>query len=1399
MKYRDYFSIDKDYLPTVNPEALKTKDKDFWKTFYPHKTFVKLLNDVESVLSRKKKQSIWVEGAYGTGKSHAVLTLKKILDSSEEEMRSYFERYKDNLSEDLFNKLQNIKNQGKILTIHRYGSSGITSDNHLIVALQESIKLAMKEQGIEDNAEESLKDCIINWLSDTDNKSYFDNLIKNKYSYKFDGDTVDTLLNKLRTFSGDNIISLINKIFFVADEVGITAMKLDIKGLCSWISNVIKNNNLKAIVFIWDEFTEYFNKNKQALTGFQQLVELSNTQPFYMVIVTHKSEALFHDTDSDKQKILDRFVQPTCNIELPENMAFQLMGAALKKTSDENKLKEWLMYANDLNSNLSTSKKLVITAANITEKELYDILPIHPYTALLLKYLSTAFESNQRSMFDFIKNDMGDEIKGFQWFIDNYGPLDSWPYLTIDMLWDFFYEKGKEHLASDIRIILDSYNRLSKNNLTEEENRVFKTILLLQAISNRVGDSVEVLTPNDKNLSNAFDGTELENNAISIAERLVKYGCIFKKPNGINKFQYSSIIASGDSSAIEKEKQKLKDSKKTQDFIIEGGLEDSLNFSSYLKLRFPKKCATIDNFKKVFLDTKSSPNMSGINVVVTFAKDDSEAIALRKQISEAQFDENIIVIDTSTTVLGGDSLEQYFDNSSNAAYQRGKDNGLASDYDRRASEVLRKWNERISKGEYILHTNQCVQGKRLSNYDELINELKDINLKRYPLGLENFKVIENLYTSSTLLVGAQCGIRQETTGTFRATVDVNKLETNLAGAWRLPEGEKYWEDKPNLLISKIKMRIEQEINKCFEEQGNIGISHLYDILKSKPFGFMPCNLTAFMMGFLLKEYATPAYRWSDGNLSDNMSEAHLKDMIKEVIDLQINNNPRYKEKYIKKMTAEERKFIEVTAGIFNIPEFKCNSIEQVREGVRDKLKDLSFPLWTLNYVFDGKNILTDASTLSKIIDSYCGVANSKNYSTSNTQSTELDIALSIGKECIQNEQIENDLKLLISRDNCRHGMQKYLEDYKNGILIDLANQINDHDDYLNLLKAKFDAADANWVWNKDTVNKQIDELILEYSIVAESYDYSIHTNSYNKCIMEWKDKVQSIKIPYDLLTLNVNENLNTFLTILYEIKRNGELDSFNKEKFLKCLTTTKEDFNNLCTNQNEIFKKTCLTMLEGLEEEHINNIFRALPNNGIFLQNKSEFAEKVAQTRDDYISHLGREKLRNLWKFKTDSESPRDWSEKYVTPILCMMEDEDESYAKEIFNILLKVNPDSREVKRATKFIDEKMQKDWLNNRENQDKCFMMKIAKKYAVVCDSADEIRNMLKAYVSNDVYDWYPNIVVENKVKDYAEKQYKKGINQKAIEKIKSMDSEKLKKYLIDLVKENVNVGIEIINDK
>ena len=91
-KYREYFNIDPDFFAQVNEAVIETQP-NIWQKYYPHATFVKLIKDTVSVLSRQQKLSIWVEGAYGTGKSYAVLTLKKLLDANEKDTKAYFEKY----------------------------------------------------------------------------------------------------------------------------------------------------------------------------------------------------------------------------------------------------------------------------------------------------------------------------------------------------------------------------------------------------------------------------------------------------------------------------------------------------------------------------------------------------------------------------------------------------------------------------------------------------------------------------------------------------------------------------------------------------------------------------------------------------------------------------------------------------------------------------------------------------------------------------------------------------------------------------------------------------------------------------------------------------------------------------------------------------------------------------------------------------------------------------------------------------------------------------------------------------------------------------------------------------------------------------------------------------------
>ena len=163
-KYRDYFDIDPEYFSQVNEDIINNQP-DYWKKFYPHETFVRLVKDTISILSRKQKVSLWVEGAYGTGKSHAVLTLKKLLEAPEEDTRQYFDRFSNQLSKDLFNSFQQIKSgQQKILTVHRYGSSNIYGDRDLVFAIQESISNALSAAGLQGGGS-ALKDSAIKWLS----------------------------------------------------------------------------------------------------------------------------------------------------------------------------------------------------------------------------------------------------------------------------------------------------------------------------------------------------------------------------------------------------------------------------------------------------------------------------------------------------------------------------------------------------------------------------------------------------------------------------------------------------------------------------------------------------------------------------------------------------------------------------------------------------------------------------------------------------------------------------------------------------------------------------------------------------------------------------------------------------------------------------------------------------------------------------------------------------------------------------------------------------------------------------------------------------------------------------------------------------------------------------------
>lgn len=1174
MSYREYFDIDPEYFPQVDKKIIE-EQPDLWKKFYPHPSFIQLLKSMVDVLARKQKLSIWVDGAYGTGKSHAVFTLKKLIEASDEEINSYFERYK--LDDFLCKKLLTQKNEGKILVCHRYGSSDIQSDTDLIVAIQEGVEKALFDAGIENAANSSLKNSLVRYFGDEENKQSFDIYAKGKYRTVLGGDTADNILKKLNEYEEESLNALIEKVFKVPVVKGGFAMNTG--ELCDWIREVIKKNNLKELVFIWDEFSEYFENNMHHLTGFQQISELAATAPFCLMIVTHKAEGYFSDGDPDKRKILDRFVSPV-HISLPENIAFELMHEALKVTDDADKAEKWEKHKKSLDHRTMQSRTVVKNKIGLTDKDLSNVLPIHPYAALILQHISIYYTSTARSMFNFIKNDEGDDVKAFQWFIDNYDFSSTNPFVTIDMLWNFFYETGSQKLADGIREVLSCYTPKMDKELLEDEKRVLKVILLLQAISERMVGNRDIFLPNDKNLTMAFEGTDLEFTAPKIAKKLLNDHVVTRIPLTGDVFSYCCKNMGPIVDPTPFMSQAKAKSTKDMSFMAGSNLRTIIEFTGALKLRYSLTYATLSDFdSEIKKANNPSVNSNKLYTVTTIGRDSAESGALKKKIENFfanSPESNAVVIDSSACILGDGEYDEFVENYAMSLAIGNSDLDQRKTYEGYAIEVLSNWAKRIKSGSFYVYSRYATSGERVANMQDLFAYLLDIDKFHYPQCLESAytNVLNTMFDANSLGAGAICGINEETKGTFRSGNEATKLENVLKDAWKTQE---YWKSSHSYIAS-LKKEVDEYINKAFEKSDRISIASIYEMLKAEPFGFMPCNLTAFILGFVLKEYANGIYSYSDNLTTVPLDTEKLASMISEVIKQDNNPDKRYKDKFIVTLTEEERAFNKATSLAFDIPEMYCVSITETRSRIRERMKGFSFPIWVIKYVFDGNTFKTGKDVISKLIDYYCGIANNKNMEG---EKSDNDIALAIGRLCLDHEGVAEDLKSILKDDNCKSGMLEYLKLYEGGKLPSVAAKLNDGGQYINQLKYKFSSDDANWVWSTDTVNAKIDELICEYEIIEISNSILAKHDTYVDTLRAWMDKIGQIRLAFSVIKNELGDS-KAFFEMLYNLYKQRTLPDSQKKRFLNLLCENTDNFKHFMRNQSSLFVKAFCFYLDDL-------------------------------------------------------------------------------------------------------------------------------------------------------------------------------------------------------------------------
>lgn len=1389
--YSDYLKVNKDFVPVYNRYE-DQKNPEYWKSFYPHDTFIKILGDLVGSLegtTAESKKSLWIYGSYGTGKTFASFTLKHIIEKDDEEVKRYFEKYK--ISESLRKRLEGVKAQGDILVVHRASSSGIIGDNSLFSAVQKTVKQALKEKGYAYLGGKTFYDNILDKIKDPDDAFNFRGAFRKYKSTKFTGyDDVESIIADLEKYGPEKTMDLLARIIEVADLSGFN-FATTVDDVVMWLEDIIKENGLYSIVFVWDEFTDYFLNNQNSTSGLQELAHASGKIPFYFILITHRAhEQFIHDTDTRK-KLEARFKMR--KLEMADTTAFMLMRNAIDVEPD---LKdEWQHIQDNLWFKVEKTVKNTINyySEDIKNEDLKGLLPMHHFTALLLQDISSKIGSDKRTMFQFLCGDPDLSIitkQNFRWFINNHD-VNSWPFLTSDYLWDYFFDEDNVDLDEKSKNAISHFYNYVGLCQDENEERVLKVALLLTAIQRERGRGItNLLRPTLSNISAAFVGTPLADSIHNIMLNFVKKGIFGSMPEG-KETLYVSQSQIIDEETFNELVRKLKDSIDFEKLIADTNyaLTEHFTLTGYAPYRFEVVCASHRNLKTKLTAVKNI-DANRVPLVFVFAKNEEDtaknAAAIKTVLAEQEHSREIIIADVSSQPLTDLEYGNFIKFKARASYFLKIDPNQARLNESQAKSIIEIWKAKINKTKVMLYT-KIAEPISFLGPGQFSQRLREINAKIYPYGLESIASHDSMFkpTGFREIVPAM-GMDKATIPSSFNYLQVFKQKLVKDNIWN---NQYYFNELPAHPISQMKLAVEKLISDNFSLKSSVAIIDIWNLLKDKPFGLMSCIGSAFVLGFLLKEYADSGYYKKDIN-NNNVPLTHnnLADMIVGVI----RGNKYADSQYIVKMTEEHELFCKFSGEIFKLSTDKQNSIQDVMKGIKAILPNYDYPLWALKYCLKKEDDLGLAEAVLPVIDLYCEfVSVNKQPGRDETRIAEEIIGL-----FKRDAALKDYLKDILNLNNLKKGMDYYITEIKPE-LVSLAKKLGIGKEYLGNIKNKF-TADSSWLWEKGDIDDRIEEVFLEYKIIEAVNSIIFQPVSTLESAAEAiRNRISAIKMPFEFFK-DYYPDLNKLFSNLINIYKTNSFKGINKTSFLEELQDKADLFNIFYGKQQEVFKAGVQVLLKtDLTDDEVAYLYSQAESKAI-LKPLYDYEIYLKEILTSYQKKKKYKELVDKWKSISNTDSPAEWSLANKIPVLCLF-GPDVQIAKQAFDIINTGAPKAtdNEIEQAIKFLDTSVNNELLNDKEECDRIFKSFAAGDYDMLFNDIEELKNLLIERLGKEVYDWYiRKSSIEAIVKEFATKKYKTSFYNEVYEKIDKLSPEQVKAYLKELIINEPLVGIKIM---
>jgi DNA replication protein DnaC len=329
MKYCDIIGLP-DYFESYFD--MTSEHKDYWMRFVPNERFNNILRttiDSLESLDTDKRKSIFMQGTFGTGKSHAAAVIKHLLWDDLEVVNKYITR----LEMQLRARVLNFRHSKRVFPVILKGISNITDNRTFSLAIEKAVKDALKSNKIKIQTESDFEKMI---YQITKNPLHIDweQLITSTPEIKMYVNSTKDLINKLE--NKDITILQILETKIIQKGGHFTISTID-KWLIEVLEELKTNKIADYIILFWDEFTsimQHHNRN-ELLNQLQTVAELSKNYNIFLFVISHKTAEQVGLGAEEVKKTLDRFDQKDYTME--PNTTYHLIAAAITK-KDEKKI-----------------------------------------------------------------------------------------------------------------------------------------------------------------------------------------------------------------------------------------------------------------------------------------------------------------------------------------------------------------------------------------------------------------------------------------------------------------------------------------------------------------------------------------------------------------------------------------------------------------------------------------------------------------------------------------------------------------------------------------------------------------------------------------------------------------------------------------------------------------------------------------------------------------------------------------------------------------------------------------------------------------------------------------------------------------------------------------------------